>query len=264
MLKSSRYGKFGQLCAFSYWKCRVELRADALASIGKLFRSLGPHLISRIDELLVIVRDALIQGGLKRNKGNDYVSDALRCVSDMVSGLGAPFHDRVLSLLEPMLQSGLTSELIETLRVVAEFIPSQKEAVQSRLLIEATKILGGDSQLRISEPSHVYSWTKYGKRVGHQAKLKSCGMYDAYSSTILAVNMASIRPTSPAMATRGGFTSTGQLQVPFLLFSTVKLCLFYFKEFLTPPKFKRGDANVVASTCENVETFIFFHSWISI
>jgi hypothetical protein len=161
----------------------------------------------------VIIRDALIQGGSKRNKGNDYMSDALRCVSDMVSGLGAPFHDRILSLLEPMLQSGLTSELIETLRVVAEFIPSQKEAVQSRLLIEATKILGGDSQLRVSEPEHLYSWMKQGKRIGLQAKLKSCGMYDAYGSSNLAPTTVSIRPTSPVIMARGASAYAGLQQV---------------------------------------------------
>lgn len=69
-------------------------------------------------------------------------SEALHCISDMVSGLGSPFHSKVLSLLDPMIQTGLTSELIETLQTLASYIPTQKYSIQKRLLEEATKILG--------------------------------------------------------------------------------------------------------------------------
>ena len=68
----------------------------------------------------------------------------LTCISDMVIGLGAPFHQRVLELLDLLLQSGLTSELIETLSVIATHLPTQRSVVQRRLMQEVTKILGWD------------------------------------------------------------------------------------------------------------------------
>ena len=78
----------------------------------------------------------------------------------MVQGLGAPFHDRVLSLLEPMLQSGLTAELIDTLAVVATYMPNKRPAVQQRLLEEAIKVLGGTAKPRLAPPAYLYSWNR--------------------------------------------------------------------------------------------------------
>jgi len=118
-----------------------ETKADALLSTGQLCRALGPHLVNRVDELLDLVRDAFLTGSKKQR--SDIAAEALQCVADMVCGLGAPFHDRVLTLLEPMLQCGLTEELIDTLVIIGKYIPLQKVVVQQRLLEEATKILGG-------------------------------------------------------------------------------------------------------------------------
>ena len=50
-----------------------------------------------------------------------------------------------------MLASGLTSELIDTLSVIAINMPTQRPAVQQRLLDEATKILGGEAHPAIIE-----------------------------------------------------------------------------------------------------------------
>jgi hypothetical protein len=94
----------------------------------------------------------------------EVVPEALVCVSDMVQGLGPAFHDKVYPLLEPMLQSGLTAELIDTLSVICEHLPSQKLLVQTRLLEEATKVLGGESRPVIPEPEYIYSWAKKGER----------------------------------------------------------------------------------------------------
>lgn len=181
----------------------LELRADTLLSTGKLCLAIGNHLVPRMDELLVLVRDSLIQGGSKRSKGGlDVVSEALRCMSDMVKGLGVPFHDRILSLLDPMFQCGLTPELIDTLRVVAEYIPSQKELVQLRLLDESTKILGGDSQVKAADPDYLYSWAKQGQRSGLLLRLRSCGVAEnPQNNTNIFNTAAPLRPASPAAKT---------------------------------------------------------------
>jgi len=187
---------------------------------GKLCLALGSHLLPRVDELLSVIRDSILLSGSKRSKGgNEVTYETLRCVSDMVKGLGVPFHDRILSLLEPMLQSGLTAELVETIRVVAEYIPSQKEAVQLRLLDEATKILGGDAQLRISEPDYLYSWTKQGQRYGLMSKVRSCGVVDASINNSSVHNSAApLRPSSPVLRSAQ--------QVPVQV--RISLSLFHF------------------------------------
>ena len=131
-----------------------ELRQQALLSTGQLCRAVGPYLASRVDILLQIVTESFAAGPRKHRQ--EVGSEALRCVSDMVVGLGVPFHSKVLSLLEPMLQSGLTAELIDTLSVIAEHMPAQRPAVQQRLLEEATKILGGDAKQQLRVPAYMY------------------------------------------------------------------------------------------------------------
>ena len=74
-----------------------ELRQQALLSLGQLCRAVGSHLVNRVGELASIVRDAFLIGA-KKNRA-ELVPGALQCVSDMVIGLGAPFHDLVLTLL---------------------------------------------------------------------------------------------------------------------------------------------------------------------
>lgn len=121
-----------------------ELRSQVLLSTGKLCMAIGPHLVARMDDLMVIIRDALCNnmqisagiaaycqsagvtsstgsfsasGGASRppstRSSTSTVSvisaETLVCISDMVQGLGSSFHGVVLNvLLEPMLQSGLT------------------------------------------------------------------------------------------------------------------------------------------------------------
>lgn len=104
-----------------------ELRGVALLSIGRLCRTMGVHLSYRVEELVAVVREALIGNSAKKLK--DIPPEALKCVSDMVCGLGLSFHYRVLGLLDSMLQAGLTQELIEALAVIAENMPMHKEVV---------------------------------------------------------------------------------------------------------------------------------------
>ena len=141
-----------------------QLRPQALLSTGRLCKALGPHLVCRIDEVIVVVQAALIEGSNSKKIRYEVAPEALQCVSDMVLGLGGPFHDRVVSLLEPMLQGGLTSELINTLTVIATHMPYQRPVVQQRLLEESTKLLGGIPKQIIPQPEYVYCWARKGVR----------------------------------------------------------------------------------------------------
>jgi hypothetical protein len=85
----------------------------------------------------------------------------------MVQGLGAPFHDKVLSLLGLMFQSGLTPELIDTLQVIVRCIPQQMTVVQERLLAETTKVLGGQENVSAHVPEYTHSWVRSGARVAN-------------------------------------------------------------------------------------------------
>lgn len=196
----------------------TELRQQALLSTGQLCQAVGAHLVPRMDELLSIVKEALV-GGIRWNR-MEVITEALQCVSDMVQGLGAPFHDRVLSLLEPMLQSGLTSELIDTLAVVVTYMPNQRSVVQQRLLEEATKVLGGHAKPRLEPPTYTYSWVRRGTRAAASilpaSTTSSVRMwlqhYDGrnFTSTIdLAINPA-ISGIGGGMKV-GSFTSSGSV-----------------------------------------------------
>lgn len=186
------------------FKCakHAELRPQALLATGKLCLAVGPHLVSRIDEVMNILREAFSLGK-KAGKG-DVVPEALLCVSDMVQGLGAPFHDRIYLLLEPMLQSGLTSELIDTLAVISAYMPGKKSQVQSRLLEEVTKVLGGDSQPAIAEPEYVYSWAKKGDR-------RSKSAYSLQSGAAEAPTAAGILQPIPSTVSVGSFLATNNV-----------------------------------------------------
>eukprot|EP01041_Mallomonas_annulata_P001944 gene1944-3771_t len=138
----------------------TDLRAQALLSIGKLCRALGKHLVDYpclVEDLLTVVREVLILGVKKPNTnqtnttGPSAIPEALFCISDMVQALGKPFHDRVLELLDAMLLSGLTQELIDTLAVISANMPSQQSVFQSRLLEEVTKVLGGGDVDRVKK-----------------------------------------------------------------------------------------------------------------
>ena len=127
-----------------------------------------------MDQLIIVVQTALLEGthsGSSSGTGgrkirNETAPEALQCVSDMVLGLGEPFHDRVVALLEPMLQGGLTAELINTLTVIATYMPYQRPIVQQRLLEESTKVLGGAPKQILSPPDSMYRY--------NQTLLKAC------------------------------------------------------------------------------------------
>jgi Domain of unknown function (DUF3385) len=147
-------------------KCAAipDLRPMALLSTGRLCKALGPHLVSRIDEVILVVQAALLEGSSGKKIRYEVAPEALQCVSDMVLGLGVPFHGRVVSLLEPMLQGGLTADLINTLTVIATHMPYQRPVVQQRLLEESTKLLGGIPKQIIPPPEYMYCWARRGYR----------------------------------------------------------------------------------------------------
>ena len=141
-----------------------DLRPMALLSTGRLCKALGPHLEGRIDEVILVVQATLQEGSNSKKGVYEVAPEALQCVSDMVLGLGLPFHDRVVSLLEPMLLGGLTAELINTLTVIATHMPYQRPVVQQRLLEESTKLLGGIPKQIIPTPEYMYCWARKGVR----------------------------------------------------------------------------------------------------
>jgi hypothetical protein len=180
----------------------IELLPHVLGATGKLSIVLGPHLIPRMGQLMSIVKDSFAQmhehtadgrGGLYTYVGNQSpCAHTIRCIGDMVEGLGPPFHtpDGVLALLDPMLQSGLSTELIDTLSIIYEHMPDQKAGIQGRLLIEATRILGMDKthqSLMLNDaslllPDYLYSWAREGVRTKNLSLLH---LYDDDSSLII-------------------------------------------------------------------------------
>lgn len=134
----------------------AELKASSLLSIGRLCRKMGAHLSYRIDDLVEVLSSVL----LTKMKMRGVPSEALKCISDMVCGMGkylwgfstytlthilflvgVSFHYRVLGLLDAMLHSGLTEDLIGALSVITSNMPMHKELVHRRLLAEIVKVL---------------------------------------------------------------------------------------------------------------------------
>jgi hypothetical protein len=159
-----------------------ELKRCALLAIGQLCRTSGSALYDHIEQLDAMIREALggpaaegAEEGAPKDKkerererereresaAGEIPPEALLCVADMIRGLGTPFHLHVVGLLDTMLQSGLTQELIETLSVISTNLPGQKGPVQERLLEEVTKVLGGQSEslLKPQPPAYTYCWT---------------------------------------------------------------------------------------------------------
>jgi hypothetical protein len=60
------------------------------------------------------------------------------CISDMVVGLGPIFHEPVIELLDLILKSGLSPDLIDTLAVVAAQVVQYQAVIQRKLVAEAS------------------------------------------------------------------------------------------------------------------------------
>lgn len=192
-----------------------DLRPQALLAMGKLCVAVGPYLVPRIDELVALVRDSFPASAVSTNAsrkarpgdGEATGPEALLCLSDMVQGLGAPFHDRVLSLLEPMLQSGLTPELIDALSIISAHMPYQRNMVQMRLLEETVKVLGGNSRPLLQEPDYLYSWAKVGERnYVPPGSGFGCGAVISQSNAVYAQQLAWQRH-SPGVRSSASFAS---------------------------------------------------------
>lgn len=67
-----------------------------------------------------------------------------------------------MGLLDLMLQSGLSVQLIDTVAIIADAIPDQRLFVQQRLLDEIAKVLGGNARVYIPPPSYASSWIRHG------------------------------------------------------------------------------------------------------
>lgn len=162
-----------------------ELRTQSLVSSGQLCLALGHHLADRVNDLIVIVKDALLPSIviiiMPSSKGptlllssgmpvtadlvnKEAVSEALQCIGRMVQGLGTRINDRVELLLEIMFLTGITPHLIDTLSIVVRYVPSKLDIIQEKLLLETMKVLGGDLKFMSLVPDHLYSWGRVGSR----------------------------------------------------------------------------------------------------
>lgn len=178
-----------------------ELKAESLLAIGNLCKALKSSLLVRMEDIVQLIRDSLLWS-IRRLRNESTVSnEALICIGNIVIALGEDCHSHIMALLDLMLQSGLTMQLIETLKLLSDKIPNQSDIIQLRLLEEATKILGGDARITKDEPDHLYSWCKIGKRQGINSHLKRCGVH----STACSIGM-----NSPTLKVR----SSGSTSIP--------------------------------------------------
>ena len=67
-----------------------DMKAVAISTVGKLCRSMGSYLGCRVDELVDVVREALLVDMENSKTDNKKVipPEAFRCVADMVCGPG--------------------------------------------------------------------------------------------------------------------------------------------------------------------------------
>jgi len=144
----------------------TDLKPQSLLAIGRLCKASGNQLVFRVPQLADVVRDAL----LKNPK-----QEVLLCISDMVVGLGPIFHERVIELLDLMLKSGLSPDLIDTLSVVAAHVTHHQTAIQHKLMTEVFKILGWNTPVGRSEGGIAFtatvgsSWTREKGRKSYRA-----------------------------------------------------------------------------------------------
>lgn len=204
-----------------------DLRPQALLATGKLCVAIGPYLVPRIDELMNMLRDsfpgagsATAGGGYGRKSKHSELDpsnpEALLCISDMVQGLGTPFHERVLSLLEPMLLIGLTPELIDTLSIISAHMPNQRNMVQIRLLEETIKVLGGNSRPLVQEPDYLYSWAKVGERALIPSAASQVGFnnnYGIHSNNVVHGQQLAWMRTSPGMRSSASLAHVAGISV---------------------------------------------------
>jgi hypothetical protein len=121
-----------------------------------------------------------------------------------------------LTLLDLIMQAGLTPELIDTLSIISDHLPTQRNLVQLRLLEETLKVLGGSSRPLLQEPDYLYSWAKYGERIYVPANADNSSTATGGSSggaggvgygMGMGMGHQSQRTPSPGMLTNGSMTN---------------------------------------------------------
>ena len=132
---------------------QIELRPASLTAVGRMCRAIGKYLVDKVDVLTAVLEDCF-RGFSKGSR--IILPEMMVCISDMVVGLGEAFHPYLLSVLEVLLEAGLSQQLIDTLTVVAANVPDQRVGVQQRLLTEVTKVLGGNPGV-VAAPARYYS-----------------------------------------------------------------------------------------------------------
>jgi len=114
---------------------------------------------ARLDEIFALVKNELQKSFLvpaptkqtTKHSGGvsaDTRSEALHCGADLVQALGEHSRDYVGDLLECMFATGLSRDLILCLRAIASRLPSEKLAIEDRLLEEISVCLAGTSAIK--------------------------------------------------------------------------------------------------------------------
>lgn len=133
-----------------------------------IYGSNDGDIYARLDEIFALVKSELQKSFLTTKQSGgvsaDTRSEALHCGADLVQALGEHSRDYVTDLLECMFATGLSRDLILCLRAIASRLPSEKFAIEDRLLEEISVCLAGTSAIKqICDPFR-QSHAKDGER----------------------------------------------------------------------------------------------------
>jgi hypothetical protein len=117
-----------------------QVRRAALLALGQLALSVKDQLGPDLPKLVELVREGMSHSG----RGAPALpGPALTCTSNLVEALGPLMSPAIPSLLGPMMRTGLSEGLIQTLTIVARVLPEHQELVHRRLLDELSSLLSG-------------------------------------------------------------------------------------------------------------------------
>ncbi|TMW61633.1 hypothetical protein Poli38472_010696 [Pythium oligandrum] len=121
-------------------------RGIAFLALGKMGRAIGRHMLPHLPPIVKLVKESLAQTttkGKRRAKNKLYCIETLTCVADLSKSLKEEFEPYLVDLLEIMMLSGLSDELIDALAEIVQNVPSVLTSIQERLLNEISSTLRG-------------------------------------------------------------------------------------------------------------------------
>lgn len=101
-----------------------------------------------LQEIFGLVRKGLSEGSSSSTSSSsktpvDVVQTALHCATNLVEALEDKALQYMGDLIEKLFQAGLSNDLIQCLHSIADFIPSQQEEIENRMLEEVSIRLAG-------------------------------------------------------------------------------------------------------------------------